>query len=931
MTRIGTAAATALAICSAIPASGQIRLRAFASGFARPVAFVQDPSDRSVQYVVEQGGRIRPVVNGVVQLPDFLDLTSQVASDGERGLLGLAFAPDYATSGRCYVNFTNAVGNSVIARFRRSAAPRVADAASRFDLRWNGASGPASIAQPFANHNGGHLAFGPDGYLYVGLGDGGSANDPGNRAQTPSDLLGKMLRVDVNVPDADPIGYRIPAGNPFVGGGPPGTRPEIWAFGLRNPWRYSFDHPADGGTGALIIADVGQGGWEEIDYEPLARGGRNYGWSVREGAHDNVTSSVPAFTPLIDPTYEYSHAVGQSITGGFVYRARLLGPAFRGRYFFADFSTGRVWSIAFTTNPTGEAMAGGLIEQTADLGGPSAIGNISSFGVDADGELHLVSYSQGTIVKLVNPAFQSRVQTDFDGDGRADFTVYRPGTGTWFVDGHGSRAWGIAPDLPVPGDYDGDGRTDVALYRRASGTWFIEGLFNVLWGAAGDIPVPADYDGDGRTDIAVFRPSNGTWYIYGQGAIVFGQAGDIPIPGDYANSGRATPAIYRQGLWFVPGLPAAAWGLGSDFPVPADYNGDDQIDIAVYRPASGTWYIRGQFAAVWGTAGDQPLPQDVDGDGRADLVVYRPDTAQWFAYNVRTGSATFAVFGSPGDIPVLGSRFRSAAAGDFDGDRRADLVMFNSVDATWRSRLSTLQFAAGPTVSFGARDDVPVPADYAGYRRSQRAVFRAGVWFIEGGPTIRWGSAGDVAVPADYDGDGRADPAVFRDGSWSILSTATSYATTSTVTWGAAGDRPVPGDYDGDGRADPAVYRGNGAWYVLLSGTSYATAAADYTGGGADVPVPGDYEGDGLIDVAVFRPAVGTWFVRRSSFGPFSATRFFVTTFGVSGDVPVPADYDGDGREDVAVYRSSNATWYVLGQVTLGFGGAGELPLLGPR
>jgi len=377
-----------------------LRVRVYASGFQNPVAFVQDPTDRAVQFVVEQSGVIRAVRAGTVLATHCLDITSSVLAGGERGLLGLAFAPDYAASGRFYVNFTNNQGHTVVARFRRSANPAVADPASRFDLRWGGPAGPTFIAQPFANHNGGHLAFGPDGHLYIGLGDGGSGNDPDHRAQDPSALLGKMLRIDVSVPDDDPVGYRIPAGNPFAGG-PVGARPEIWSFGLRNPWRYSFDDPAAGGTAALVIGDVGQNRYEEIDYEPAGRGGRNYGWRNREGAHDNVTSRPPAFTPLVEPVHEYDHSVGNSVTGGFVYRGRALGAAFQGRYFFADLG-GRVWSLGLAIDASsGEARAAGLTEHTGELGNP---GLISSFGVDADGELYLVEYSVGRILRIVGPA-----------------------------------------------------------------------------------------------------------------------------------------------------------------------------------------------------------------------------------------------------------------------------------------------------------------------------------------------------------------------------------------------------------------------------------------------------------------------------------------------------------------------------------------------
>jgi glucose/arabinose dehydrogenase len=370
----------------------QLRSRVYASGFASPVLFLQDPADRTVQYVIEQAGRIRVIRDGTVLPADFLDLRGAISSGGERGLLGMAIAPD----GRVYVNFTNPSGHTVVARFRRSSDPLVADPASRFDLRWGG--GDPFITQPFANHNGGNLVFGPDGYLYIGMGDGGSGDDPDHRAQSLSELLGKMLRIDVNVPDGHPTGYQVPADNPFAGGG---GRPEIWSVGLRNPWRFSFDDPARGGTGALVIGDVGQGRFEEVDYEPRGRGGQNYGWRNREGAHDNVVSRPPAFLPLVDPIHEYDRASGQSITGGYVYRGRFMGANYIGRYFFADFVQGRVWSIGLAIAPgTVEAKVTDLIDHTAELGVSGAVGSVSSFGVDADGELYVVSYSTGAILKV---------------------------------------------------------------------------------------------------------------------------------------------------------------------------------------------------------------------------------------------------------------------------------------------------------------------------------------------------------------------------------------------------------------------------------------------------------------------------------------------------------------------------------------------------
>jgi glucose/arabinose dehydrogenase len=220
-----------------------------------------------------------------------------------------------------------------------------------------------------------------------------------------------MLRIDPGVADSNGSGYQVPADNPFVRSGPSGVRPEIWSFGLRNPWRYSFDDPARGGTGALVIGDVGQNRFEEIDYEPANSGGRNYGWRNREAAHDNVTSRPPAFLPLVDPIHEYDHGVGQSVTGGYVYRGGALPASFRGRYFFADFVAGRVFSIALTIDARGDARASDLVEHTASLSNAGGLGNVSSFGVDADGELYVVDYGTGRILKIIGPAAAPSVPT----------------------------------------------------------------------------------------------------------------------------------------------------------------------------------------------------------------------------------------------------------------------------------------------------------------------------------------------------------------------------------------------------------------------------------------------------------------------------------------------------------------------------------------
>ena len=398
MVRGVTVAVLVLLLSSPSIALAQLRTQIVATGLVNPVALVADPGDPSTFYVVEQRGTIRILRQNVVLPEMFLDIRSAISSGGERGLLGLAFPPDAIDSRRFFVNFTDPNGHTVVARYTRDAQGAVI-AGSRFDLLWP--DGRRVILQPFSNHNGGHLAFGPDGYLYIGMGDGGSGGDPQNNAQNPNTLLGKMLRIDVNVPDADPRGYRVPEDNPFVDRQPVAALTEIWAFGLRNPWRYSFDDWTRGGTGALIIADVGQTAREEVNWEPRGRGGRNYGWRLREGRASYETRTPAAYQPLTEPIYEYPRSDGMSITGGFVYRGSVLHPMFNGRYFFADFVAGRVYSIGLALDEQQEATAVDLLELTQLLGGTSEIGLISSFGVDADGEIYLVSYSRGRILKIV--------------------------------------------------------------------------------------------------------------------------------------------------------------------------------------------------------------------------------------------------------------------------------------------------------------------------------------------------------------------------------------------------------------------------------------------------------------------------------------------------------------------------------------------------
>ena len=342
-----------------------------ATGFESPVDIQFPPDGTGRMFIVEQPGRIRIATTTGLATGPFLDISDRVNSRGnEQGLLGLAFHPRYAENGLFFVNYTDHNSHNVIARFRAGADPSLADASSEMIL--------LSIDDPYANHNGGVLTFGPDGYLYAGLGDGGSANDPFGNGQNTGTLLGKILRLDVD--RADP--YAIPQDNPFAQGG---GSPEVWAYGLRNPWRMSFDTA----TGELYIADVGQGQWEEIDYLPAAASGANFGWNLREGAHE-FAGAPPAGAKLIDPIAEYSHSEGGcSVTGGYVYRGRMA--EWNGLYLFGDFCSGKLWGLLMRQDASGPEWERQLLYETG--------ANITTFGQDSNREVYLADRS-GTIYRL---------------------------------------------------------------------------------------------------------------------------------------------------------------------------------------------------------------------------------------------------------------------------------------------------------------------------------------------------------------------------------------------------------------------------------------------------------------------------------------------------------------------------------------------------
>jgi glucose/arabinose dehydrogenase len=352
----------------------QLELRSVVTGLSDPVGIAHAGDTRL--FVVQQGGRI-VIFDGTRVLPTpFLDVASLISTNGsERGLLGVAFHPRYSENGRFFIWYTDRQGDVTIARYSVSASdPNRADPNSGVVL--------VEIAHSqFPNHNGGQLAFGPDRYLYLGTGDGGSGGDPNNRAQNLGDLLGKILRIDVDSGTT----YGIPPSNPFANRA--GARPEIWAYGMRNPWRFSFDRA----TGDLWIADVGQGLYEEIDFQPATSiGGENYGWRRMEATHCFNPPSNCTDPALVLPIVEYGHTNGAcSVTGGYVYRGTRY-PKFSGTYFYGDYCIGTIWGA--TRNAAGSFTSRQLLDTNL---------LISTFGEDVAGELYVADHN-GTIYQLTD-------------------------------------------------------------------------------------------------------------------------------------------------------------------------------------------------------------------------------------------------------------------------------------------------------------------------------------------------------------------------------------------------------------------------------------------------------------------------------------------------------------------------------------------------
>jgi glucose/arabinose dehydrogenase len=636
LTRVGLTACVALVLLN-VTASATTLPTGFtevvvASGLTQPTSFTFLPDGRML--ITEKGGRIRVVKNGV--LLGTPAITLAVSTESERGALCITPDPQFSSNHFVYIYYTTSAGS-----FQPPASPK--NRVSRFTLNGDTLSSEAIILNNIfsdnKNHNGGWIQFGPDGKLYVSTGDGGLNS---SNAQNVMNLSGKILRVnaDGTAPTDNPFFSTAGAQACRLTGQGAGACREIWCWGLRNPWRNTFDS-----SGRLFIGDVGSSGANAREEINVGIKGMNYGWPNVEGV-----ANTPGY---VDPIYTYPTG-GTAITVGAFSNTGAYPPQYAGSLFFAD----EVKSFIRTLKYNAGNNTATVSDFATNAGNPAHLGN------GPDGLLYYASYGTGQIRRIEFPANSQAtpVPEKYDGDNRADIATFAK-PGVWSVqqssNGQTIRTtWGLTglKDVPVPADYDGDGRADRAVYRSNAGLsrWLIlrstGGSLTIDCGTASTLekPVPADYDGDSRADPAVFSTVNARWRICqssgGVTDVTFGLASDIPVPGDYDGDGEADIAVFRPSTleWFwMPssggGTQTATFGKPGDVPVPRDYDGDLKTDLAIFRPSNGLWSYQPSLGGApvgtgWGSTalGDIPAPADFDGDGKANLAVYRQSTGQWF-------------------------------------------------------------------------------------------------------------------------------------------------------------------------------------------------------------------------------------------------------------------------------------------------------------
>jgi glucose/arabinose dehydrogenase len=783
-----------------------------ATGFNQPLFAASPPGDPDHLLIVQKTGQIKvlDLDTGQTLATPFLDVSGQIMTDVERGLLGLAFDPDYANNGFFYVNLINTSGNTEIRRYHVSSNPNIADPSS--------ATPVITIPQPAGSgsHKAGWLGFGPDGFLYAALGDGGPSNDPSHNGQNTDVLLGKILRLDVHgddFPGDATKNYAIPADNPFVG---TAGADEIFAYGLRNPWRDSFDRA----LGNFYIADVGQGQWEEIDLGQL---GANYGWNNREGPVAFPGGAPLNGGPAVDPIYAYNHTVGQSITGGYVYRGE--GEALQGQYFFADFVQAKVFTLRF--NGSTWVATERTAQITTDVG---AVNSPSSFGEDARGNLYLVDLD-GDIFRLT-PTVASADQADvlrglagndflFGGSGNdtleggqgADTLIGGPGVDT--AD-YSSSAAGVIVNLLAGIGSGGDAQGDI-----------LAGIENIVGSAQAD-----RLTGDNGNNLLTGGAGND---------ILIGSAGIDTA----AYTGTLTAASITKVVDADPATPGnqAGWQVSA---------GAEGIDLlsGVERVTDGA----GHTFLLVGFPRD-----DANGDGTSD-VLWRNDNGAVGLWSLNGGQVSSAAA-----VGAVGPGWHLTQTGDFNGDRTSDLLWQNDNGAVGLWELSGGHVIATASLGVVASEwHLARPADFNGdgtsdllWHNDNGAV---GLWLLNDGHVVGTASPGvlgaswHIADTADFNGDGESDILWHNDngatGIWEldggqVIGVASLGA--PSPDWKVAGT----GDFNGDGSSDILWRNDNGAvgLWSLNGGQVIGAGGVGALGNDWHIADTGDYNGDGNSDI----------------------------------------------------------------------------------
>jgi glucose/arabinose dehydrogenase len=906
-----------------------------ASALDQPLFAGAPPGDPGRLFVVEKTGLIKilDLNSGQVLATPFLDVSSQILTDGERGLLGLAFDPNYASNGLFYVDLINSSGSTEIRRYHVSANPNVADAASATPI--------ITIPQPGANnHKAGWLGFGPDGYLYAALGDGGGGGDTFHTGQNINDLLGDVLRLDVHndaFPGDATKNYAIPADNPFVG---TAGADEIFAFGLRNPWRDSFDRA----LGTFYIADVGQDHWEEID---IGQNGANYGWNTFEGPDPYPGGDPLTGGPAVAPIYFYDHTVGHSITGGYIYRGE--GEALQGQYFFADFIQSKVFTLRF--NGSSWVATARTSQIVPDIG---AVNNPSSFGEDARGNLYIVDFG-GEIFKLT-PMAASADQADilrglagndmlFGGSGNdtleggagADTLIGGPGIDT--ADYSTSPAGvnvNLLTGLGAGSDAQGDilGGIENIVGSAFNDTLTGDGGTNALVGGAGAdtlIGGPGIDTADYSTSTAAVSVNLLTGVGSGgdaQGDILTGI--ENIVGSDHADT-----------LTGDNGPNAIVGGLGDD-----TLDGGRGHDTLTGGPGTDTFRF-GSDALTPGQPGSAVFDRILDYD-RGNSGTFNPAEGDTLDFSLLLAAGS----GQTVDhlVRVLESPSGTSAMLQVDTDG-----VNNGVHWTTIARLDGVRPGDGVKVKFDSSQAVTMltaPAlvptnnfngDGHGDVLWQSSGGTAAEWLMNGTAAVSVGAAGSfnpgpswhIKGSGDFNGDGKSD--ILWQGDSGLAALWLMDGTSATFVGAVGPFNPGPswqikasGDFNGDGKSDILWQGSDGTpalWLMDGTSTTFVGAVGPFNPGPSwQIKGSGDFNGDGKSDIlwqgSDGMPAIwlmdGTNVTFVGGVGPFNP--------GPSWQIKGSADFNGDGMSDI-LWQGSDGTpaiWLMNGSNVTSFAPAGS-------